>query len=67
MSDARTLARLFVFAGLSLFVVDSSDGQVVIRERVEVDPVVTAEGPTTNMGSLLGWQFNTPGRFSSGS
>lgn len=62
MRLAHSLIRLSAFIGLAVFVVDCSFGQVVIQERVEVDPAVTMEGPTSNMGSLRGWQFNTPGR-----
>jgi len=44
-----------------MFVADSITAQVVIRERVEVDPAVTTEGPTSNVGSLPGWYFEVSG------
>ena len=61
MARARTLARLCIFIGLAMFVADSITAQVVIRERVEVDPAVTTEGPTSNVGSLPGWYIEVSG------
>lgn len=45
MPRALTLARLFVFSGLVMFISDSISAQVVIRERVEVDAAQPLAGP----------------------
>ena len=63
MPASRAFVRTLVFAGLAMFVADCSFGQVVIRERVEVDPGAPAEtsapGPTSDAGFVASG-FVTP-------
>ena len=74
MFRTRSFVRLLVFVGVMMFVADSSDGQIVIRERVKVDasqatahlPAQNIEFSTCSAGAVHGWYSRGDGYVSFG-